>query len=110
MSRIALVALLLSACGTTNAPSVPAHDIFISGDAHAAGLGTPYLCANPTTGAFEQCPIGRPDPANLSCDAAGCHGGNDYAAQYTAAERDLSGSDGPSCDHCHGQRWSERVQ
>jgi hypothetical protein len=75
--------------------------------AHAAGASRPYLCTDPESGQSVSCPSQRPANANLSCDAAGCHGDTDYGSPL-AQERHLEGSDGPSCWTCHGQTWSDR--
>lgn len=88
-------------------PSVPAHDRMQEGYAHARGLETPFLCGEPGSGRRVACD-GPVDRADLSCDAAGCHG----SAEYTAAdgERALHGSDGPSCFTCHNREWSNRLE
>ena len=112
--RIATLTLLLGtlfACQSRDfdPPDVPEHDIREEGFLHARGHEQPFLCVDPVTGRRGACPIGRPEPENLSCDAAGCHGDNDYTEPFDTA-RSLHGSDGPSCYTCHEREWREVVQ
>lgn len=112
--RIVLVVLgvmALVACRARDfdPPDEPVHDVSEDGFLHARGQDLPFLCVDPATGDAGPCPIGRPEPVNLSCDAAGCHGDNDYT-EPPDAERALHGSDGPSCWTCHDQEWSRRTQ
>lgn len=106
--------LVLSACGPMLAgadpPAEPVHDDYEEGYAHARGKETPYLCLDPATGAREACLTDRPAAANLSCDAAGCHGDFSFDPGQLDADRHLLGSDGPSCWTCHDQEWSERKE
>jgi len=90
-------------------PTTPAHTIEEDGFLHARGFERPFLCRDPVTGDRGPCPIGRPARGNLSCDAAGCHGDNNYD-EPPDVERSLHGSDGPSCWTCHDQEWSGRVE
>lgn len=84
---------------------------------HGVRLETPFLCgtaAEPDDEEGAVCPTSttsegaRPDDDRLSCDAVGCHGGFDFT-ERTWANRDLYGSDGPSCYTCHGREWKHEV-
>lgn len=102
---------VLTACQARDfdPPTEPAHDRSEDGFLHARGYERPYLCSDPLTGDRVACPIGRPETVDLSCDAAGCHGDNDYS-QPADVGRSLHGSDGPSCWTCHDREWSERTE
>ncbi len=99
--------MALVACQSRNfdPPSEPVHDEREDGFLHARGYEDPFDCINPTTGDRGPCPVGRPATGHLSCDAAGCHGDNDYA-QPPNIGRSLHGSDGPSCWTCHDDEWN----
>lgn len=112
-----LLALALTGCGEEgegrtplspgdlDPPSHPVHDRDEDGFRHARRNETPYLCGDPGGGGAVTCPTdGRPAPDDLSCDAAGCHGGYDYTPD---GPRHLEGSDGPSCWTCHDQEWGQ---
>lgn len=109
---------LLAGCGgeegagygnSFDPPSLPAHDDSEDGFMHAAGKSSPFLCRD-DSGREEACPDDVwPAPQNLSCDASGCHGTYEYSPEQPWADRDLEGSDGPSCYTCHGREWSERM-
>jgi hypothetical protein len=100
-------------------PTDPAHDEteseWVAGlgnvsASHAGLMETPFLCRDPATGNRTACPTdGRPDPQNLSCDAAGCHGDTTFDGTTADEDRHLDGSDGPSCWLCHDKEWSERM-
>ncbi len=110
MIRSVCAVLLLAACQPAfDPPSTPVHDRSEDGFMHARGHETPFLCFNPVSFEREACPSFRPERENLSCDAAGCHGDNDYVEGPHIA-RSLNGSDGPSCWTCHNQEWSGRVE
>ena len=100
----------LGAWKSFDPPEAHAHDKEDDGVYHARGLETPYLCRQPG-GGFGACPVGeRPAPADLSCDAAGCHGDHTYGLDDDEPERHLLGSDGPSCWSCHAEReWRTRT-
>lgn len=104
---------LLGACagyGTYgfDPPAEPAHDDWEDGYAHASGKSTPFLCRDPDSGDRVTCPQDWPEDRNLSCDAAGCHGGFEYDTDPQSDSRDLLGGAGPSCYSCHGKEWSSR--
>ena len=113
-AALCAAALLLAGCdegggaGTSSGPpDEPVHDSYQDGYAHARGKSSPFLCRDPDTDALVTCPDTRPEPAWLSCDAAGCHGDFDYSPTTDPADRALHGADGPSCYTCHGRTWSE---
>lgn len=93
-----------------NLPDDPPHTDREEGYFHASGKSRPYLCRD-ETGAQVTCPTDgfRPEPRQLSCDAVGCHGGNDFTGALTDDERHLLGSDGPTCFTCHGREWSNTM-
>ena len=92
-------------------PQTPAHNKEEDGFLHARDNENPFLCRDPETGQRGACPTDgiRPADENLSCDAVGCHGGNDFTVEGSA-ERHLYGSDGPSCYFCHEREWNLRTQ
>lgn len=103
--------LVACAPGSFDPPSAPAHDRYEDGYAHAAGKDVPFLCLDPSTGRRAACPDVWPDdPRQLSCDAAGCHGDHTYEPGLDPDGRHLLGSDGPSCNTCHGREWSGRKE
>lgn len=111
MGWIGLLLGVMSACESDfEPPAIPVHNDREDGYLHARDKDLPFLCTDPTTGQRVACPIGRPAVENLSCDAVGCHGDNDYSEVLPADERALHGSDGPSCYTCHNREWSARVQ
>jgi hypothetical protein len=76
---------------------------------HASLMETPFLCRD-DSGRRVACPTdGRPPDAQLSCDAAGCHGDTEFDGSTAPGDRHLEGSDGPSCWMCHDKEWSDRV-
>ncbi len=93
--------------GSFDPPSEPPHDDREEGYAHASGKSNPFLCKD-SQGNYETCPTdgNRPSARQLSCDASGCHGDNDF---QQGADRHLLGSDGPSCFTCHNREWNTRV-
>jgi hypothetical protein len=69
----------------------------------------PFTCgdpAQPDAAEGVPCPAVRPVDDLLSCDASGCHGDFDFS-EATSQNRDLIGSDGPSCYACHGDEWND---
>ncbi len=96
------------ASGTFDPPADPPHNDFEDGYAHASGKETPFLCRDPDGGNRVTCPDTRPEPRNVSCDAAGCHGDTEYALVVDPDGRHLYGSDGPSCWTCHDREWSDQ--
>ena len=106
--------VLLAGCATTTfePPADPPHDDREEGYAHARGKDNPYLCRDPETGGRITCPDERPATADLSCDAAGCHGDFDFGETFQIASdlRHLLGSDGPSCWTCHDREWSKQKE
>lgn len=113
--RALLLLVLLGSCGKPQfePPEHPPHTEREDGVMHAVRMETPFLCGtanepNAERGAI--CPTGssstvaRLDDDRLSCDAVGCHGGFDFTDR-TSGNRDLYGSDGPSCYTCHGREW-----
>ncbi|MCB9745978.1 MAG: hypothetical protein H6740_25610 [Alphaproteobacteria bacterium] len=114
MTRAILASLGLGLCACAQPdfgpPDEPPHNRYEDGVAHARGMETPFLCRS-ADGALMTCPTnGRPAPQQLSCDAAGCHGGASYSALDAPDTRHLHGSDGPSCWTCHNQEWSTRME
>lgn len=95
---------------TTAPPDLPVHDDYEKKAAHARGKDDPFLCLDPVSGNRTACPDEWPAQENLSCDAAGCHGGFEYTPEEPDSERDLLGGAGPSCYTCHGQEWSTDKQ
>ncbi|MCB9765553.1 MAG: hypothetical protein H6739_37610 [Alphaproteobacteria bacterium] len=110
-SLLALTLLFAAGCDRVFVPpDDPPHDDFEEGYGHARGKELPFLCRDPETGGRVTCPdTGRPEPAFLSCDAAGCHGSMTYSGEWPE-ERHLHGGDGPSCYTCHNREWSERME
>lgn len=99
-------------CGspTFEPPEFPKHHIEEGGALHADGYEEPFLCGkdgDPITRVA--CPPERPNDNRASCDSAGCHGGYNYdkPAIPVGFERELFGSDGPSCYTCHGKKWDD---
>ena len=80
------VVVLFAACQTPSGfdpPSVPAHNVYEEGAAHARGMEIPFVCHDPVDGRAVTCPDDiRPEPISLSCDAAApgcdCVGGCDF--------------------------------
>lgn len=119
--RTALFVLVMGCAPETDfdPPADPPHDEteseWIPGlgnvsASHASLMESPYLCRDPATGDRAACPTdGRPEPQNLSCDAAGCHGDTTFDGTTADEDRHLDGSDGPSCWLCHDKEWSDRV-
>ena len=73
-------------------------------------MESPFLCGSPLDPDPEagvECPTDRPADRLLSCDAIGCHGGFEFAAERTGLIRHLYGSEGPSCYTRHGEEWNE---
>lgn len=104
---LSLFGLLVSCASTAfDPPAEPPHTDFEEGYAHASGKDTPFLCRDPESGDRVTCPDTRPEPRDVSCDAAGCHGDLDYGAAIDPDARHLFGSDGPSCWTCHDREWS----
>jgi hypothetical protein len=108
-STLALLLVLGSACGWSfTPPEHPPHDKEEGGALHARRLETPFLCGRADRpDRAEACPDVRPPDDRVSCDAVGCHGTFDFSGDPAAAERDLIGSDGPSCYTCHGREWKD---
>lgn len=93
-----------------DAPELPEHDRSQHGYMHASGYSRPFLCKD-SNGNEEKCPDDIwPEPQQLSCDASGCHGSYEFTPEQDWSQRDLLGSDGPSCYSCHGDRWSDRTE
>ncbi|MFT6143029.1 MAG: hypothetical protein ACJAZO_005316 [Myxococcota bacterium] len=106
---VGLTVLVACQSRSFDPPLEPVHDQREEGFLHARGYEEPFLCLDPVSGNEVACPMGRPDRVDLSCDAAGCHGNNDYT-QPASVDRALHGSDGPSCWTCHDQEWSGRTE
>lgn len=109
-SPLLLLGALTACMPTFDPPAEPNHDFEVEdGARHPRGLEEPFLCRS-DSGAPVACDqLERPVNSQLSCDAAGCHGGFTFDGDYTNPDRHLHGSDGPSCWTCHDQEWSNRV-
>ncbi len=92
-------------------PADPPHKVYQEGYGHAKGYERPFLCRD-DAGSQITCPTAgvRPEPAQLSCDAEGCHGVATYDSGMFPEDRDLFGSDGPGCYACHGREWSNTME
>lgn len=105
-----LTALGLTACNPSfSPPAHPPHEHQEDGALHAARFKSPFSCgvsASSETGIDCNTDGVRPADDLLSCDALGCHGSFDFTTA-TSINRALTGSEGPSCFTCHGDKWSE---
>jgi hypothetical protein len=85
-------------------PSSPVHSTEHDGVLHAYSERYPFACKAEDY-SLVACDNNRPVDEQLSCDAAGCHGG--YRFNGALDMRQLRGGEGPSCYTCHGKKWQD---